>query len=724
MEGSMRIQSIVNSCLLIATIAFSSVSNVQRFKAPADIQLHGYICTGDYIWYHISDVEIKSGKFRVGRMHVPSRISEVFDFNDFGMDLTNFFPKKFIAPDSNHCAFLANLGDLAYYNGTVWKNVKNKRIENIANTRSGRIIMNSQDYFGIIENDTVKFISRDSIGLSETLMAVASDSMENIYLASRHKVAKYDGSTWTIVFANDTMNLEWVHVLPDNSVYVQVQVATGGGSYSRKLTGNGPLTYTFYQMDSIQTNVYRVAMDSSGNKWYDIRNSRSEFHMEMINSTDTINGFNALSRGWKNWPEFMHSGNLGFRTSGKHVYIALKNGFYHYGGGPDRSWEWIPLAQTFNTLDTIGANTLFPSSDSSMYIYSLYGAHLFNKYKNGEFYTFPNLAGRNICIDHQGVIWTQIDGYLCKFVDPFFKKVLFLPMGVDQIMEDNHGRIIVLCVESSSLEQQIFRKSNSDWEIFNQSNSNMPVKSIARVVQSSNGTYWLNTFEDGVAKSSDLHTWTYFDSTNSILPHRYIFDMIADSNGNVFVAISGDVVGTVMVYKYNGNAWDTLGVTSAQDGKLNIDHYGKLWFGMTYYDDSGWQTVSATMALNDFKIDYANKLWVATYDKIFITTNDEFYSFSPQTSHVRFKMKENKKQFLSIRTTDGNSALIDFFVDKPSSISLSIFTLQGKQVANLKKGYLEKGAYNAVWKNSGAKGVYIIRYVSQKSIYNVPLRVF
>jgi hypothetical protein len=723
MEGSMKIQSAMNSCLLIAAIALSSFSDVQRFKAPSDVQLQqGYVCTGDYIWLYIPGPEIKSDKYRIVRMHVPSRVSQVFDFNDFGINAMRYHPRNLVATDSNHCAFLTIDGDVAYYDGTIWKNIKGKRIENLAATRSGSLIMNSQDYFGSIENDVVKFTLRDSTGLTDMLMAVASDSMENIYLASKHKVAKYDGTAWTIIFSNDTVNLEWVHILPDNSVYVQV-TGTNGPNNSRRLTGDGPEMYTFSQIDSINSSVFQFAKDASGNKWHNIRESRCEFHMEMINGTDTVNGTNAFSRGWKNWPEFLHGGVLGFRASDKHVYIALTNGFYHYDGGPDSVWKWIPLAQTFNALDTIGANVFFPSSDSSIYIYHGYGRNLI-KYKNNEFSTFPNLAGGTIFVDHQGVLWTQIDGYLSRFEDPFFKKFLFLPYAVEQITEDNQGRIMVLCSQGSSLEQQIFRKSNSDWEIFNQTNSNMPVKSIAKIVQSSNGTYWLSSFEDGVAKSSDLHTWTYYDSSNSTLPHRYIYDIFADKNGNVFVAVGADVYGTSMIYKYTGNQWDTLGVTSAENGgKLNVDSYGKLWFGMNYYDGEEWHTVDTTMVLNDFKIDSSNRLWCATYDKIFLTTNDEFYSFSPQASFVRSITRRTEKRTVAIRTVAGFTT-IDYVVEKPSNVTLSIFSLQGKLVAVLKKGYVNSGSYSTVWKNNGAKGMYIVRYASPAFVYSIPLKIF
>ena len=721
-EVFMKVNFGQRSFLLIAVLALSCFAGTSIFKVPINVSLRQFVCTGDYIWYLMPALGEKNSNYRIARLHVPSRSSKVFNSNDFGIQPS--FKDEFEAPDSNHCAVLSESGDLAYFNGLTWKTLQNQSIKSLYSTKRGKILMNSDDYFGYIEKDSIILISRDSLGLSDdSIKAVASDNMENIYVINRHSVAEYNDSSWKVIFHNDSIKLNWISVLQDNAVYLQASGTTG--SYFCKITDTGLVNYTIAEMESIRNKYSSYPTDASGNIWMLQKTLvGEELSPEMINGVDTVNSSNALASGWKNWPVFMNYDFRGCIISNKHVYIPIENGFYHYDGGPGRTWEWIPLNQTFDALGILGAQSLFQAADSSIYILSNYGFTVLNRYKDGKFYTFPYLTSNKICVDHEGVLWTQIDGYLCRFEKSFFKSVVLIP-NIQQIVEDNTGRILVLSYNSWTYETQIFRETGTEWELFNQSNSNMPARDCVKMLQTSDGAYWVCTNGNGVAMSFDLHSWTKFDTTNSALPTNRINDIVLDHDGSVIVSCFGNGYRPAGVFKYSGGKWVNLGVPLTQRvGALNVDHYGKVWYGMAYYDGAKWNVVDDTLKLNDFVIDYSGKLWAYTDDKIYLTTNDEFYSFTTHAGFVKSNGKKSGKPPVFLRETTGDATVIDYNVDRPSNVTLSVFSMQGKLVAILKNGYLNSGSYSAVWNNNRAKGLYLLRYSSSITNCTVPIRIF
>ncbi|MFA4864422.1 MAG: T9SS type A sorting domain-containing protein, partial [Bacteroidales bacterium] len=89
---------------------------------------------------------------------------------------------------------------------------------------------------------------------------------------------------------------------------------------------------------------------------------------------------------------------------------------------------------------------------------------------------------------------------------------------------------------------------DTNWTIYNISNSGLPNNIVLTIDIEANGTKWIGTWGGGVAEF-DTTNWTTYDALNSGLPFDWIISAAIDEYGSIWFGTYG---GGLAVYNENG----------------------------------------------------------------------------------------------------------------------------------------------------------------------------
>ncbi len=711
----MHIRRAVWVCSLIFTIAFSSWAGLSPVKTPLNLHITKNSCINDDIWY--SGLYQSGPDNYVGKINTVTKKGMIFTSKEFGRPLQ--YLTEIIAADSTNVAFIEN-GDLFCYDGSQWKVYKGKNYRKIEPTTSGKIWAVSDDsVFCIVKGEKGSSFFRDSIGLTDTLRGLSVDDSDNVYVITNHHIGKYNNDKWTVLIEDKSLNLWSTERIVDGTV----QFSGTNSNYRFVDNELKAVSLVWEQNNSAQK-------DSNGNIWSYFQPEKGTYKLQMSKSDTIINSTNAQQYGWKNWPELYARGPYytSIMACKKHVYVRFVNGFYHYAGDPENLiWEWIPVNTSVDLADAFGANILFPARDSSVYIMNELRSELI-QYKSGKFQTFPWFVDTWIhCffVDREGTLWAGGND-LYKFENSIWKKQLLGVSEVKQITEDASGRLLVIVYAAN--QEMIIRKNNKNWEFFNSSNSNSPMNSIEYIIDN-NDLIWSGTQKQGIGRSKDIFQWSYYDSINSTLPANLVTSIISTSEGSIIASIQKSQVfySPYWIFKFDGEKWINLGapLDSASNGILCEDKQGRIWYGsavtysplLSYYENSQWKIVDINKPIRDIKEDRYGQLWISTDKGIYLYDSTGTAAVKRNNQHTR-----NGTQ-LSVNRT-GKSALIKYNLDKPANVTLEVFTLQGKFISILKKGYQSAGSYQLSWINKTAGGMYLIRLTTPVSVYTSTFKAY
>ena len=131
---------------------------------------------------------------------------------------------------------------------------------------------------------------------------------------------------------------------------------------------------------------------------------------------------------------------------------------------------------------------------------------------------------------------------------------------------------------------------NTNWTVYNQSNSGLPNNKVSRIDIDSFGNKWIGTWGGGVAKFDDS-IWVVYNSANSDLPDDYISEIEIDDLGNKWIAAQGGIA------KCDDTSWtvyDYNSILPAHEqgfiSSIAIDDKGNKWFGVS---DESWDPEAA-----------------------------------------------------------------------------------------------------------------------------------
>ena len=299
----------------------------------------------------------------------------------------------------------------------------------------------------------------------------------------------------------------------------------------------------------------------------------------------------------------------------------------------------------------------------------------------------------SIAIDAQGNKWfgTSI-GAVAKFDDTkwavydYSNSSLPFNCDINSIEIDNEGNKWFGTYDRSVWggDGGLVKFDNSNWTIYNKSNSGLPNNTVTGIAIDKLGNKWIATHK-GVAKFDETN-WTVYNSVNSELLDDYVSEIEIDALGNKWLLTGYAVVKfddnnwTIYNYSksiipyYNGNG----GVIS-----IAIDDEENKWFGIsedwdsgdkggvTKFDDVNWTIFSSNnsglpYSVHCIAIDKKGNKWFGTsywnvgalvkFDGINWTVYDSANAGFPNDWIVSLAIDEQGNKWFST----GNSGVVVF----------------------------------------------------------------
>ncbi len=285
------------------------------------------------------------------------------------------------------------------------------------------------------------------------------------------------------------------------------------------------------------------------------------------------------------------------------------------------------------TLFVIFSCSLFTSQSQAQHV------RIFNTENSG----LPNNEVTSIAIDAQGIKWFGTnDGQVAKFdginwtvynntnsILPVNYPITSITIdkqnnkwiGTYLIYSDPNGLVI-------GTDGGLFKFDDSNWTIYNNTNSGLPNNSISAISVDKDGNKWIAT-RNGLAKFDNLH-WTVYNKDNSELPNDEVTAITIDGLGNKWIGTS---IGAVA--KFNDSNWTVYNSSLPRINGINsiaIDDEGKKWFGGTsdwhlglnggglaVFDDTNWafyNSDNSSLPYNSvtaIAIDGLGNKWLGTY---------------------------------------------------------------------------------------------------------------
>jgi len=210
---------------------------------------------------------------------------------------------------------------------------------------------------------------------------------------------------------------------------------------------------------------------------------------------------------------------------------------------------------------------------------------------------------------------------------------------------------------------------DSDWEIFNTSNSSLPGNNITDIEFDIEGNVWISTEDNGLCKY-DGQTWTVFNASNYGTPLERVNSIEIDKNNNIWIGTWGNGI-----IKYDGTGWTIFNTSNSEIPTrliymLKIDRNNILWgggYGLTKYDGSNWtfynKNNSELLAngISDIKVDKNNFLWLTTDIGLYRFDGNNFVLYNseeiPNNYFLSLFIEENGNKWIGLR--DG--VLVSFY---------------------------------------------------------------
>jgi ligand-binding sensor domain-containing protein len=241
-------------------------------------------------------------------------------------------------------------------------------------------------------------------------------------------------------------------------------------------------------------------------------------------------------------------------------------------------------------------------------------------------------------------------------------------------------------------------------------------KAITKILIDEQDNKWLASQYEGLIKynGSEFVTW---NTENSNLPSNDIYDIKQDASGNIWLASNKYLV------KFDGREFTGYAnphIANARDFiySLELDDLGNIWAGTKFSGlfkfviaQESFQSVSATPTTTITPpTDYTPAVDPA--DPTVIPDSTIVPDLYTPTS-IEYISDGNNN--LIVRGIDSKLS-VDFVLTDAANISLSVFDLQGREVATLLKNrYLSDG--NHQYSVRLTSGIYIVRYtVNDKTV--------
>lgn len=274
----------------------------------------------------------------------------------------------------------------------------------------------------------------------------------------------------------------------------------------------------------------------------------------------------------------------------------------------DSNGNWEILTAENSGLPSSQIHDLLPDGNGGLWI-GLADGRLVHRTPNGDWETFsdpqnPNLTVdtanmRGFLMDEQQRLWFgNVDGLANRTKEGQWQHL------DSSALSSNFVRTV--SVEKNEVwvgtkEKGVsHRTANGDWEIFNQSNSDLPSDNIKALLSDEQGGVWIAT-AGGLAHRSQLGHWEIFTSENTGFPSNTINALSSDGQGGIWIGMGTTTESSGektlqpggLGHLTNTGHWqfftaDNSGLPSNNVTALQTDAQGGLWLGTaTVYRQTG-----------------------------------------------------------------------------------------------------------------------------------------
>lgn len=374
-------------------------------------------------------------------------------------------------------------------------------------------------------------------------------------------------------------------------------------------------------------------------------------------------------------------------------------------------FTWYSNADNFTV---VSAGELWLGNNEASSALTYYSDGMITTYDSASYATLPGDITRNLTIDNSGNIWFtassfNTDGGIVRYDGTSF--TLFDTSVTHQrqyfvadISVDSHNNVWF------TDNTRITKFDGSTWvtvDYLDLLNLNL---GFGAIEFDDDDNKWIET-EEGIVVLYNDGSFTMYDTTNTQLKSQNISDIEFDSEGNIWIATYWGGVAKANSDFSSVTVWDTTNSQISAGGDYNtarsveIDNNGTVWVGhetgVASYDGSTWTYYNSsnsplpeydgtTQLVYDIQVDENN-------NKYFLTLFGGVYIYNESVINDResedaipnkFKLSQNYPNPFNPSTT------ISYSIPEASKVSLKVYDILGKEVAELINTEKPAGTYD------------------------------
>jgi ligand-binding sensor domain-containing protein len=613
---------------------------------------------------------------------------------------------------------------------------------------------------GLVRFDGInwtKFNTKNSAILSDFTYDLAEDSKGNIWVGTYEGISKFDGSNWSnfesTLWSSSSSYKAAYKLAIDNNDIVWAMV-----SYSGTVVKFDGITWTLYERGKSfipqNASTRTIAVDKNNKLWL-------SYYAFPIYGVIVYDGSNSIDYNTSNTPALPQSYLSDIFVDENDNKWFAGNGYVIFDNN-----NWTAINTENSGLSDSYVNCIFANSSGEIYAGTNYGLDKFKgNWKNFSFGNKPELnyyGVQGFAEASNGDVWINSWEGLTKVSNGVWtsynsQNTPILSSQINKIVFDRNG---TLCV---GLTNGLAKYDGSNWQLFDKSNSGLPDTYVWDIAVDPSANVWLAT-DAGIIKydgsnwttfkkadrgytgtsyseainniASDSkgnifagwnggftalrdNVWINYDSKNSILKSNYVssYSLDIDKNDNIWWSTN-----SYGAYEYtNDGVWKEYnttnsGLPSNSIRKIFIDAQNNLWFctygwGVAKYDGTTWSyltTANSGLGCNSTRsilIDKSGNYWIGTFAGLsYYNPNVVGVEQDYQNIPTQFELSQNYPNPFNPETT------IKYQIPESGRVSLKIYDVLGREVANLVNEFQSRGNYTKMFNAASlSSGVYFYR---------------